>query len=275
MAGNGSGKSSILKSIFDEKLKPGSTYYQDYKIVCFSSGQNESYSDRFARYLNTERKDKRALSLDCFYYDKSLAKLLIFLSTTGNENGLVRKFLVQNNYVIENEYDEDLTTKISFSVKVDKAYTDLVKQAYDKEAKGDDNVITNKAYHQTLNNFINSLVDESYDFSEPLDLIPIKLTQEKLSKVSFESEEQTPFDSKIMFFTQAADNDYFIVKNSFDIEFVCVNKAEGEDEKLRLEDLSDGEYQLLFLYALIDLFDKSNTLFLFDEADSHLHYKKY
>lgn len=42
---------------------------------------------------------------------------------------------------------------------------------------------------------------------------------------------------------------------------------------IELDDLSDGEYQLLFLYALIDLFDGPQTLFLFDEADSHLHYK--
>ena len=41
IGGNGSGKSTILKSIFDEKLN--GTSYQDYKIVCFSSGQNESY----------------------------------------------------------------------------------------------------------------------------------------------------------------------------------------------------------------------------------------
>ena len=42
---------------------------------------------------------------------------------------------------------------------------------------------------------------------------------------------------------------------------------------LELDQLSDGEYQLLFLYALIDLFDAENTLFLLDEADSHLHYQ--
>lgn len=274
IGGNGSGKSTILKSIFDEKLKPGSTLYQDYKVVCFSSGQNESYSERFAHYLNTERRDKRALSLDCFYYDKSLAKLLIFLSTTSNPNGLVRNFLKQNNYVVENEFEEDETTKISFKVKVDKAYIGQVEQANKDEAKGNNDVITNKAYHQTLSNFINRLVDESYDFTEPLDLTSIQLSQSIISNVSFETDKHTSFDSKIMFFTQAADNDYFIVKNSFDIEFLKVAEVEGEGNKiLRLEDLSDGEYQLLFLYALIDLFDKEDTLFLFDEADSHLHYK--
>ena len=274
IGGNGSGKSSILKSIFDEKLKPDSTLYEDYKVVCFSSGQNESYSERFAHYLNTERANKRALSLDCFYYDKSLAKLLIFLSTTGDHSGLVRTFLRQNNYVVESEFDEDESTKLSFNVKVDKAYIEQVQQAGKNEASGNSDVITNKAYHQTLKNFIHTLIDESYGFSDSIPLKKVNLTQSIISNVSFEADEQPSFDSKIMFFTQAADNDYFIVKSSIEVEFSRVNELEDEGNKtLRLEDLSDGEYQLLFLYALVDLFDRENTLFLFDEADSHLHYK--
>lgn len=272
IGGNGSGKSTILKSIFDEKLK--GSLYEEFKVVCFSSGQNESYSERFAHYLNTERKDKRALNLDCFYYDKSLAKLLIFLSTTGNQNGLVRKFLRYNGYVIESEFEEDDSTKISFDIKVDKAYVSLVGQAQKEEDQGNSDVMTNKAYHLTLRNFINTLVDDSYDFSQPLDLKTVKLSQSDLSNVSFETDEHTSFDSKIMFFTQAADNDYFVVKKSLNLEFLKLIGSSGEERKpLRLEDLSDGEYQLLFLYALIDLFDRENTLFLFDEADSHLHYR--
>ncbi|EME3968334.1 ATP-binding protein [Vibrio fluvialis] len=272
IGGNGSGKSTILKSIFDEKLK--GSLYEDFKVVCFSSGQNESYSERFAHYLNNERKDKKALSLDCFYYDKSLAKLLVFLSTTGNQNGLVRKFLRHNDYVVENEFEEDGSTKITFDIKVDKAYVSLVEQAQKEEAQGNSDVMINKAYHLTLSNFINTLVDDSYDFSQPLELKTIQLTQSGLSNVSFETDEHTSFDSKIMFFTQAADNDYFVVKKSLNLEFLKVNGSSGEESKpLRLEDLSDGEYQLLFLYALVDLFDRENTLFLFDEADSHLHYK--
>lgn len=272
IGGNGSGKSTILRSIFDEKLKPGSTLYQSYKIVCFSSGQNEGYSERFARYLNYERSNKRALSLDCFYYDKSLAKILIFLSTTGNQNGLVRTFLKQNNYVTEGEYEEDGSTRISFDVKVDKAYINLVSQALQDESNGVPDIITNKAYHQTLSNFINKLIDENYGFSEPLEQRNVTLTQDSMSEVSFETDDYDSFDSRVAFFTQASDNNYFIVKNSFDIRFSKTNEA-GNRLSLRLEDLSDGEYQLLFLYALVDLFDQENTLFLFDEADSHLHYK--
>lgn len=265
IGGNGSGKSTILKSIFDEKLK--GTLYSDLKIVCFSSGQNESYSSHFSNYLNVERAKRNALNLDCFYYDKSLSKLLIFLATTSKHDGLVRSFLKQSNYIIESEFDEDETTKLSFKVKVDKSYANIVKQALEDEKAGNSDVITNKAYHQTLNNFINTLISSEYDFEGPLDQVEIQLSQEILSNVSFESNEEQSFSSKVLFFTQASDNDFFILKNTLQLTFI------RDETVLLLEDLSDGEYQLLFLYALIDIFDSNNTLFLFDEADSHLHYK--
>ncbi len=265
IGGNGSGKSTILKSIFDEKLK--GTTYQDYKIVCFSSGQNESYSENFSEYLNTERAKRNALNLDCFFYDKLWSMLLIFLATTSKQDGEVRAFLKQNNYISENELEQDESTQLAFNIKVDKGYTNRVKQSLEDEKKGESDVITNKAYHQTLKNFINSLIHDEYDFTEPLELQNVQLNQDKLSKVSFEEDEYSLFDSKVMFFTQAADNNYFIVKESFKLVF------EKDGKSLHLSDLSDGEYQLLFLYSLIDLFDSENTLFLLDEADSHLHYK--
>ena len=71
-------------------------------------------------------------------------------------------------------------------------------------------------------------------------------------------------DPVINFFIQAADNDYFFERNRSKLFF---------KDGLELDHLSDGEYQILFLYALIDLFDEEDTLFLFDEADSHLHYQ--
>lgn len=265
IGGNGSGKSTILKSIFDAKLQ--GTKYEEHKIVCFSSGQNESYSTNFSEYLKAERAQRKALNLDCFYYDKLWAMLLIFIATTSKQNGEVRTFLKQNNYINENEYDEDESTKLSFKVKIDEPYTNLVQQSLEDERNGDTDVITTKAYYQTLSNFINSLVRENYEFKESIELETIQLDQDKLSSVSFETDEESSFDSKVMFFTQAADNDYFIVKNSFELTF------EKDGEFLHLNDLSDGEYQLLFLYSLIDLFDSEHTLFLLDEADSHLHYK--
>jgi hypothetical protein len=42
---------------------------------------------------------------------------------------------------------------------------------------------------------------------------------------------------------------------------------------LSLKELSDGEFQLLVIYSIIDLFDSDVCLFLLDEIDSHLHYQ--
>lgn len=270
IGGNGSGKSSILKSIFESKL--GSNDYEQYKVVCFSSGQNESYSDLFGKHLNKERLAKKALSLDCFYYDKLLAKLLIFIATTSQSEGRVRKYLRQNSYVIENDYDEDETTRLSFDVKVDQSYINIVKNALKDEVEGNTDVITNKAYHRTLYNFINSLITKDYEFTEPLKIPGVELSQEQLAQFSFEKDKEDSFDLMAKFFTQASDNDYFIIKDSLNLT-ITKKINEHERKALRLEELSDGEYQLLFLYALIDLFDTPDTLFLFDEADSHLHYK--
>ncbi len=60
--------------------------------------------------------------------------------------------------------------------------------------------------------------------------------------------------SIITFFTQAADNDYFFDKPTAQLNF---------KNDLFVSDLSDGEYQILFIYALLDLFDDEDTLFLF------------
>lgn len=46
---NGSGKSSILQSVFEQRLTGRD--HENLKIVCFSSGQNENYSAKFSAYL--------------------------------------------------------------------------------------------------------------------------------------------------------------------------------------------------------------------------------
>ena len=66
---NGSGKSNILQSIFEQKL--ANNDHQQLNVVCFSSGQNERYSKNFSQHLNKERRAGRGLNLECFYFDKS------------------------------------------------------------------------------------------------------------------------------------------------------------------------------------------------------------
>jgi len=59
--------------------------------------------------------------------------------------------------------------------------------------------------------------------------------------------------------------------SNIDIES-CDLYLQQNSEELEFEQLSDGEYQLLSIYALIDLFDSGDTIFLLDEIDSHLHF---
>ncbi|PKG37646.1 AAA family ATPase, partial [Psychromonas sp. Urea-02u-13] len=116
----------------------------------------------------------------------------------------------------------------------------------------------------TLESFVNSIVDENYEFEAPLSNREISLGYENFFIPSFNDPEEVYFDPVVTFFTQAADNDYFFDKASFKLTF---------KDGIELNDLSDGEFQILFLYALVDLFDSEDSLFLLDEVDSHLHYK--
>lgn len=279
---NGSGKSSILQSVFEQRL--AGQDHEDLKVVCFSSGQNENYSEKFSAYLKRERQAGRGLNLDCFYFDKSWSKLLIFLATAIKRNGKVRYFLVEREYVHESQPDnDDLSTIFKYDFKVDRNYIARVQDALKREERGEVDTLRATPYFRSLESFITNLISREYDFQEPLRKTSVALTANDLIQVSFdypiqlqagddEAEAGDPnaqavassWDPEVAFFTQAADNDYFIDKPSCQLIF---------NNNIELNQLSDGEYQLLFLYALIDLFDSEHTLFLFDEADSHLHYK--
>ncbi|WP_334188366.1 hypothetical protein, partial [Noviherbaspirillum sp.] len=91
IGGNGSGKSCILRSIFDAKLNGKD--FSDTSVVCFSSGQNEAFTTLFREFLAKERSSNNALDLEGFYFDKTWSKILIFLATTIRSNGRVRQFL--------------------------------------------------------------------------------------------------------------------------------------------------------------------------------------
>ncbi len=277
---NGSGKSSILQSVFEQRL--AGQDHEDLKVVCFSSGQNENYSEKFSAYLKRERQAGRGLNLDCFYFDKSWSKLLIFLATAIKRNGKVRYFLAEQGYVNESQPDkDDLSTTFKCAFKVDKNYIARVQDTLKREERGEVDTMRATPYFRSLDSFITNLVSRDFEFNMPIKKRTLNIKASHLVDVSFDSPPafgfgpdsagfgqagfaQHQFRPEVAFFTQAADNDYFIDKPRCKLVF---------HNDIELDQLSDGEYQLLFLYALIDLFDTENTLFLFDEADSHLHYK--
>ena len=279
---NGSGKSSILQSVFEERLNKRAHHHLN--VVCFSSGQNENYSEKFGIYLKRERQAGRGLGLECLYFDKPWSKLLIFLATATKRSGNVRSFLRERGYVTESVLaGDDQTTCLKCAFKIDKNYVNRVQDALKREESGEVDTLRNTPYFRSLDSFINTFVSNDYEFEQPVRKRTIEIPASRLIDVSFDYPRQpqageegieadeanaqaqnTAFDPEVSFFTQAADNNYFIDKQGYKLVF---------KDGIELDQLSDGEYQLLFLYALIDLFDAPNTLFLFDEADSHLHYK--
>lgn len=279
---NGSGKSSILQSVFEERLNKRA--HRHLNVVCFSSGQNENYSEKFGIYLKRERQAGRGLDLECLYFDKSWSKLLIFLATATKRTGKVRSFLRERDYINESMFEgDDQSTRLKCAFKIDKNYVSRVQDALKREESGEVNTLRNTPYFRSLDSFISIFHSREYEFEQPIRKRNIEILANRLIDVSFDyprrpqageegveagdvnaQAQNITFDPEVSFFTQAADNDYFIDKQGCKLIF---------KGGIELDQLSDGEYQLLFLYALIDLFDAPNTLFLFDEADSHLHYK--
>lgn len=274
IGGNGSGKSCILRSIFDAKLNGKDLL--DTSVVCFSSGQNETFTTLFREFLAKERSSNDALDLEGFYFDKTWSKILIFLATTIHSNGRVRQFLREQNYIEESPadlYREDNSTILEIEFKVGSPYVDQVRRATQAEIEGETNTLRRSTYFRSLENFIEKNVQSPYEFTEPIQPRHIQLTSKNVRLTEFsvaEGEEPLSAASRIKrhpmvgFFVQAADQDYFLKRASAQLAF---------KGGLKLDYLSDGEFQILFLYALFDLFDAKNTLFLLDEADSHLHFE--
>ncbi|MCD1127138.1 ATP-binding protein [Jinshanibacter sp. LJY008] len=268
---NGSGKSTILQSIFSEGLNGGG--HAHLRTVCFSSGQNESFSKHFNEHVKKIRRRGKSMVLSSFYYDKTWSKLLVFLATALVRDGKTRTFLLEKGYAKESQdiNRDDISSKLSLSFRVDKRYAQRVQDALKKEEVGEKGTLRQTPFYRSLESFVEELIDREYLFEEKLSTKTIELSSYDLLSVKFarinpdEDLDEVDFgdDPSISFLTQAV-NGNFINKRSFKLKLLG---------NIELDDLSDGEYQLLFLYALIDLFDAPNTLFLFDEADSHLHYK--
>ncbi|WP_419619064.1 AAA family ATPase [Thiolapillus sp.] len=169
------------------------------------------------------------------------------------------------------------SSRLTMKFKVDRRYAERVQEALAAEARGELETLRSTPYFRSLASFIEKNVDEQYDFEQALRKRPVELSSQRLLAASYVSErpeddedgeeqaqQQIQDDPTVSFFTQAADNNYFLDKEGLKLSL---------KGGLELDQLSDGEYQLLFLFALIDLFDAENTLFLLDEADSHLHYQ--
>lgn len=260
---NGCGKSAILESIFKSHLEKEHAN----RIVCFSSGQNESYSLDYKNFLDKSRKLKvegqiNRLGIDVinsFYFDYNWSKPLIFFASSLKKDGFVRS-LIKEKYIDINEFNVDVSSVLTLYLTIGEVYINKIKQALSNEAINpmEPNLRKTK-FHSILSKIIESKIDKDFDFSDDLKRTKIELHAHEVLNI-FDRDVNSIFT----FLSVASNQNYFLNLKDTELSF---------KNNLKLNDLSDGEYQLLVVYSIIDLFDERNTLFLLDEIDSHLYYK--
>jgi len=256
---NGSGKSSILHSIFMKQIEEPSDAI---RLVCATSGQNENFSTYFEKKLTSlrSRKDINDIDLSCLFFKSKDVRFLTILAYTFKKSGLVFNF-INNHRSLTGKLSVNLTVNIS----VPDAYVKNVQQDQAIEANDYEHPsIRKRPFNQRLDTFL-----EKVDVLPELDTLLETGKGLKRTEVRISSEQLFEFfdgsrDDAIKFLIEGSYNEYFFSASEMllhltnDIEFSL---------------LSDGEYQFLFIASLIDLFDDESSLFMFDEVDSHLHHK--
>lgn len=273
---NGCGKSAILESIFKKYLIDTQSNTQ---LIAFSSGNNESFSSIFQNnfrniqrlvvddlnYNETEDASERIDNvINTMYFDPSWVRFLIFFASSLKRDGKVIEYLKSKGLVDTNEDGDDITTYIGFPFRIRKYYSNQINNAREEEAINPEHRSIRRTFlHQYLTRLTEHINGENnFDIEEEGARI-VKTWKWFLAK-------DVPFvlgndSNKIFsFFAWASLNDNFIFRND------CVLHFKND---LELNQLSDGEHQLLAIYALMDLFDSDTTLFLLDEVDSHLYYR--
>mgnify|MGYP003650764868 CR=1 FL=1 len=254
IGGNGSGKSSILESIFKTNQEIPK------RIVGYSSGQNESFSKIYKKF----QKDNKVYTLEpeedntddeiidakfkTTYFNYTYSRLLIFFAISLNNDGNIHSYLNQLNL-------DSLKLKIDF--RLPKSYIDRINNIIEREALNPNiRTIRNTFFHRYLQIFIDKFIEEDYDFERSIEKRTVELSTDNIP-IDFSNVVRL-----FAFLSWAESN-----------EFIDISSAEIEIDGFELDSYSDGEFQLMSIYSIIDLFDHEETLFLFDEIDSHIHFE--
>lgn len=266
---NGCGKSSILEAIFKKYIED-----ENLKVICFSSGQNELFSSLFNEHKKINRRylnEREESSINSFYFDSSWVRMLVFWSTIFKPNGLVRKYLREKNYIDSDNFNDDISSTLYFRFRIRKYYVDKIKREIEDEERTnqdeegyefDENQLRKTSFHETIEKIISEF-NIDFDFLNNDYLIKrwLKFDSKKAYQVFTHKD-----INKVFTFWALATNGWTANTELWE----CSLKFKND---LEFSSLSDGEYQLLSSYAILDLFDSENTIFLFDEIDSHLYYE--
>lgn len=266
---NGCGKSSILEAIFKKYIEDESL-----KVICFSSGQNELFSSLFDQHKKVNRRylnERDESSINSFYFNSGWVRMLVFWSSVFKPNGLVRKYLKEKDYIDTDTLDDDISSVLHFRFRIRKYYVDKIK----KEIKGEEDIeqaeegyefnddqLRKTSFHETIEKIISEF-NIDFDFLNNENLIKRWLRFDSGKAYQVFTHKNI---NKIFTFWALATNGWTANTELSECSLTFKNN-------LKFSSLSDGEYQLLSIYAILDLFDSQDTIFLFDEIDSHLYYE--
>lgn len=251
---NGSGKSSILHSIFRKQIEEPSAALQ---LICATSGQNENFSSFFERRLTSlrSRKDISDIDFSSLFFTQKDVRFLTFLAYTFKRNGLVFNF-VNNHKTLKDQVSVKLRLKIS----VPDAYIKNVQQDQIAEAKDYEHPsIRKRPFNQRLDAFLEKIemlpdLDTLLETGRGLKSTEVEVTYEQF----FDVFDGSRIDAT-KFLIEGSYNEYFFSASEILLYLT---------DNIEFSSLSDGEYQFLFIASLIDLFDSTSSLFMFDEVDS-------
>lgn len=276
---NGSGKSSFLEYLF-----LNNTFEN---CVVYSSGVNESFSPKYRSYLKSiYRNSQKIVSSTSddiempggkYFFSKEWAPFLIlassFLSREGSHTALWMRHLGFKvaSFGFEVNLPSAFRSKLKIALQnIEEGITDfrfetsqLVKFL---------NRLTSNELEENLNN---TKFKVNWGSVEDLSENPRTVVNDILYRELFDSQLFTALDARInpvkKFFQMlqvlsvgGSGSRFIPLENSL----ITFNRG---GQLLTIQDLSDGEFQILLNAALLDLFDESNSLFLLDEVDAHIH----
>lgn len=284
---NGSGKSSFLEYVFKNNTTN--------TCVAYSSGINESFSHLYKFHLNKLVKEASKSffsysSLDeeeeennnlKFFFTKEWAPFLIYVSSfLSNDGSHTKKWL--DNFGLK-------VTSFEFTVQTSSYYRKKIKASLDSIESGHlDFGPESSRVHKLLSALVN---DEEGILNQP----KIRVSNGNNQNPEFTRNarvENSAYDYlfRMSLFSQidelAGAGNIGVARFFQLLQVLSTGKrpiiplAETEmsfinssQNVIQLSQLSDGEFQLLLLSSLLDLFDSTNSIFILDEVDAHIHPK--
>lgn len=275
----------ISNGINDYEVQKINMYYVFFprKIVVYSSGHNEGVSDEIFNYklYSLAEKDIQKIKrnnygevinkgiLDrynelFYYFDDTISKLAI-LTSLMFESG---------NQTILSEFFEKVLVK-SFKIRLDK------KDIYGGEIYFDEKAsyLLNEISSYTHTVHVNENGFEYYEFHVPEDK-----NREQMSLLALFEGLQRLYDYNIYKIKKRTRNKIIYgdepnkkalvdwnIANHRVFELIEMNFKTESGSELDLRYFSDGEYQVLQLFSILNIFCGSNILFLLDEPETHFN----